>query len=610
MPRPSLNAPLNPDRLRAHTWVFVGLLLIVTCIGCKSGEPSSKPESTPKPSSTPDGATTQTERAAAAIRKEVPESLVDRVRSDALRYLTRTPDMDKIWPTPDDKAIAYYHMVKLLSKVAETKDWPTSKALNDTMDNLMFQEYHRALVEREMGEIAVTDGEIQEYYKNNVNKYQTKGQFSIQHIFLNVVDNPADKEKKREIGNKIVEEAKGGRSFGELARLYSDVEGKKDEVVPPLPYGEINPILEKAIVAIEPGEVTDLIETKYGFNVFKLVAIDRPTTKPLQSVHDEIEQLLLTQKKRAAWAKAQKTLAEKYPVEINYAPLGSPNVPDDTVIASGKFIQLTVADYRKRLEEIPPSARPPQVRAEDRAMVIDRWIDSDRIRYLAREKNLDSDPEIKALREYLTERTRAVAAMNELVKNVPEPTQEEIEKAYKEKPEISMRPEQVRLREIVIKYSLPQNATRRELYLAQKEAQSTASKVIAELAEGAEFAALVHKYSKDDSAQKNDGDLGLAYLKTQRAQVAAAVAELEVGQWTQPVEEPARNAITIYKLEEKNPAELLPMDQLRESNIRNLLKREKTLEAIGRIQEKLAAVYRDDLTADEIEKAVGDVLSQ
>jgi parvulin-like peptidyl-prolyl isomerase len=56
--------------------------------------------------------------------------------------------------------------------------------------------------------------------------------------------------------------------------------------------GELEPVLEAAVEALNPGEVSPDIETTRGIHIIKLTEVDKAPAKPLDEVEGTIRDLL------------------------------------------------------------------------------------------------------------------------------------------------------------------------------------------------------------------------------------------------------------------------------------------------------------------------------
>jgi parvulin-like peptidyl-prolyl isomerase len=79
------------------------------------------------------------------------------------------------------------------------------------------------------------------------------------------------KEEAKKLATEVMAKAKKGQDFAELARKYSDEPGAKDRA------GSLGKFTRQTMVkafsdatfALKPGEISDVVETQFGFHVIK-----------------------------------------------------------------------------------------------------------------------------------------------------------------------------------------------------------------------------------------------------------------------------------------------------------------------------------------------------
>ena len=199
---------------------------------------------------------------------------------------------------------------------------------------LTFEQYHTQLqdqleklklVSMEVrSKIHVSATEVQDYYDSNQAKYREEETFHARHIFFKTSEKAPADEIKRSMTTAlmVLAEAKSGKDFAELAKNYSeDPAARKDGGdLGRFKKGDMQSELEQAIIAMKPGEVSELVYTSLGFHIIKLEERIPGTLKPFASVKNEIEELLYRKKSEERFALWAKDLRSKASVEIKDLP--------------------------------------------------------------------------------------------------------------------------------------------------------------------------------------------------------------------------------------------------------------------------------------------------
>jgi parvulin-like peptidyl-prolyl isomerase len=164
---------------------------------------------------------------------------------------------------------------------------------NDIKSNLTI---NKLLQEKLDGQTAVTDEDI-------LAEYNADKTASVRHILL-MTQGKSD-SAKAEIRNKmedILAEAKSGADFGKLAEKYTEDPGSKEKggLYEDFAKGRMVKPFEDAAFSVPVGEISDIVETRYGYHILKVV--DRKKeTKPLEDVEEEIRKKLTNQRKNEAY---------------------------------------------------------------------------------------------------------------------------------------------------------------------------------------------------------------------------------------------------------------------------------------------------------------------
>jgi peptidyl-prolyl cis-trans isomerase D len=172
--------------------------------------------------------------------------------------------------------------------------------------------------------------EIKDYYEANRFVYQQPERIRARQLLLKVAPEatPEQKAKAMERAQALRKEIEGGKDFAEVAKASSEDPGTKDRGgdLGWVERGNWEPALATAAFALEPGQVTQPVETKYGIHLVKVEEKKPAQDKKLEEVQDEIATTLYKRDKAKELARAEadkalaalkggKTLTELFPPE-------------------------------------------------------------------------------------------------------------------------------------------------------------------------------------------------------------------------------------------------------------------------------------------------------
>lgn len=168
--------------------------------------------------------------------------------------------------------------------------------------------------------VQVGETEIREYYTANRAKYTEEESFRARHIFFKIGAKATPEEIQRTTATalSVLADARGGKDFAELAKKFSeDPAARKDGGdLGSFKKGDMQPELEKAILSLKVGEVSDLVTTPIGLHIIKLESRAPGATKPFESVKAEIEETIYRKKSEERFSQWAKELRTKASVEI------------------------------------------------------------------------------------------------------------------------------------------------------------------------------------------------------------------------------------------------------------------------------------------------------
>ncbi|MBI4791731.1 MAG: peptidylprolyl isomerase [Deltaproteobacteria bacterium] len=169
------------------------------------------------------------------------------------------------------------------------------------IDNFLTLEYLDMEVARK---VKVDEEEINRYYEENKSKFEMPERIKASHILIQVKKTASENEQKeaRARMEKVLQRARAGEDFARLAAEFSDDPGSKQRGgdLGFFSKGKMAPEFEKAAFALKPGEMSDIVQTNFGFHIIRLDERKEPFVQPVTAVREQLLQTLTLEKKRKA----------------------------------------------------------------------------------------------------------------------------------------------------------------------------------------------------------------------------------------------------------------------------------------------------------------------
>ena len=146
--------------------------------------------------------------------------------------------------------------------------------------------------------IVITEEEIQAYYNDHSDLYGGRILYQLKNILMRKPEfaTDADKQAIEEQMQQFRAQIQAGQSFSDLARQFSQgPTAAAGGDIGEFAEDTLSPQIQEALDGLKPGEVTAVLDTDQGFQLFYLEAIRQTEGKPLESVRAEIHQKLFTE---------------------------------------------------------------------------------------------------------------------------------------------------------------------------------------------------------------------------------------------------------------------------------------------------------------------------
>ncbi len=196
-------------------------------------------------------------------------------------------------------------------------------------------------------DVQVSDEEVEDYYQANLVDYTKEEQRRLSHILVEAADDAADKiaqaKAKLDSGSDFAEVAKEFSTDTFSAENGGDLEW--------IERGFMGDQFDEAAFALtNVGDVTDVVETDFGFHIIKLTELVAEEVQPLAEVAQDIKDQIAKDKSAELYIEAQ-TKAIETAFEV-------PDTLEDAAQVAGLNVQTTEMLTRA---ELPGVLAQPQV---------------------------------------------------------------------------------------------------------------------------------------------------------------------------------------------------------------------------------------------------------
>ena len=194
-----------------------------------------------------------------------------------------------------------------------------------TLDALREETRRDLVVERVLESAVLPDVDVdvetaRAFYELHSAQFSEGGGVRARHILIGLSPDANDQEKAeaRDRAERLRRDAANGTDFAELARTHSEDPGSAANGgdLGVVVRGQTVPTFEAALFALEPGELSEVIETPFGVHVIQMVEREAERTTPFAEASVQIREFLIEQKQQARTAAFIEELKTKGDIEI------------------------------------------------------------------------------------------------------------------------------------------------------------------------------------------------------------------------------------------------------------------------------------------------------
>ncbi|CAN7339279.1 peptidyl-prolyl cis-trans isomerase [Variovorax paradoxus] len=163
--------------------------------------------------------------------------------------------------------------------------------------------------------ISVNEADLKTYYEQNTARFGTKEERRASHILITAPASApaADRAKAKAKAEQLLAEVKKApATFADVARKNSQDPGsaEKGGDLDFVTRGAMVKPFEDALFALKKGDISDVVETEFGYHIIRLADIKPAVVPPFEQVRATIENEVRSQQATQEFAKAAETFTD------------------------------------------------------------------------------------------------------------------------------------------------------------------------------------------------------------------------------------------------------------------------------------------------------------
>lgn len=206
-----------------------------------------------------------------------------------------------------------------LAAAAKEAGFENDPVVRNRLELAVREELARAWIEHVIDNSDPADytAMARERYALNRERYTTPETIDVAHILVNFEDRSEAEalELAESLREQVVAEPE---RFGDLARSFSDDSGSRSRggVYRGVKKGDMVAPFEDAAFSLEIGQISAPVQTRYGYHVIRLDAVNPPEQMPFESVQAALEEQMREQHRERVRGNYLKPLYEQ-DIEVN-----------------------------------------------------------------------------------------------------------------------------------------------------------------------------------------------------------------------------------------------------------------------------------------------------
>jgi peptidyl-prolyl cis-trans isomerase C len=213
----------------------------------------------------------------------------------------------------------------VLSKMARDNGFDKRADIKEQLEMLSNDFLAAEYLKKEVVEkIGVIEDDMKLYYKLHQEEFKTPEMVRARHILIKVDKSASveDKDKAKEKLEGILKRIKAGEDFAKLATEASDDPGSKIKGgdLGFFPKGRMVPPFEQAAFSLKPGEISEIVETPFGFHIIKVEERKDAVLEPYNKVKDKVKEKVFADFRKSRVDEFVERAMKDAGVEMNLEP--------------------------------------------------------------------------------------------------------------------------------------------------------------------------------------------------------------------------------------------------------------------------------------------------
>lgn len=215
------------------------------------------------------------------------------------------------------------------NRLNEVKNgFPSEELFNKSLaaNNLDLDKYKK-LIEKELSikkinekmfgkPITLSDKEVKDYFEKNREKFKEPEKIRLRQILIKIpaFASKEEWEKGKNKAEEILSELKAGKDFAKLAKEFSsDSSREKGGDMGFIHKGRLEPYVEDIAYSLKVGEISDVLQTIYGYHIIKLEERKPPQNTQFSKIKEKLKkdlESIAMEEKKKDWIKGLREKAE------------------------------------------------------------------------------------------------------------------------------------------------------------------------------------------------------------------------------------------------------------------------------------------------------------